>query len=69
MFQKVLLAVALQNWEVPTPYALAAREVAMQLAKGASHPLYVLSVYSYEEPRRVRPCSSRPRWERRASAS
>ena len=55
MFQRVLLAVALQNWEVPTPYALAAREVAMQLAKGASHPLYVLTVYRDEEPPRVQP--------------
>ena len=47
MFQKVLLAAALQNWEVPTPYAYAAREVATQLAKGSSHPLYVLTVYTY----------------------
>jgi nucleotide-binding universal stress UspA family protein len=55
MFQKILLAVALQNWEVPTPYACAAREVAMQLAKGALHPLYVLTVYTYEVPPRVQP--------------
>jgi nucleotide-binding universal stress UspA family protein len=47
MFQKVLLAVALQHWEVPSPHAQAAREVAIQLAKGSSHPLYVLTVYSY----------------------
>lgn len=47
MFQKVLLAAALQHWEVPSPHALAAREVAIQLAKGSSHPLYVLTVYSY----------------------
>ena len=50
MFQKVLLATALQNWDVPTPYAYAAREVAIQLAKGSSHPLYVLSVYTYHAP-------------------
>ena len=47
MFQKVLLAAALQHWEVPSPHAHAAREVAIQLAKGSSHPLYVLTVYDY----------------------
>jgi nucleotide-binding universal stress UspA family protein len=47
MFQKVLLAVALQHWDVPSPHARAAREVAVQLAKGSSYPLYVLTVYSY----------------------
>lgn len=47
MFQKVLLAAALQHWDVPSPHARAAREVATQLAKGSSHPLYVLTVYSY----------------------
>jgi nucleotide-binding universal stress UspA family protein len=47
MFQKVLLAVALQHWDVPSPHARAAREVAVQLAKGSSHPLSVLTVYSY----------------------
>jgi len=50
MFHKVLLAAALQNWEVPTPYACAAREVAIQLAKGSTNPLYVLTVYSYQAP-------------------
>ena len=50
MFQKVLLAVALQNWDILTPYARAAREVAIQLAKGSSNPLYVLTVYSYQAP-------------------
>jgi hypothetical protein len=33
MFQKVLLAAALQNWEVATPYACAAPDMAIQLAK------------------------------------
>jgi nucleotide-binding universal stress UspA family protein len=50
MFRKVLLAVALQNWEVLTPYARAARDVAIQLAKGSSHPLYVLTLYHYQAP-------------------
>jgi nucleotide-binding universal stress UspA family protein len=50
MFHKVLLAAALQNWDVPTPYACAAREVAIQLAKGSTNPLYVLTVYSYQAP-------------------
>jgi nucleotide-binding universal stress UspA family protein len=47
MFQKVLLAAALQHWDIPSPHAIAAREVAIQLAKGSSHPLAVLTVYSY----------------------
>ena len=55
MFQKVLLAAALQYWDVPSPYAIAAREVAVQLAKGSSHPLYVLTVYSYPVLPLVRP--------------
>jgi nucleotide-binding universal stress UspA family protein len=55
MFQKVLLAAALQHWDVPSPYAIAAREVAVQLAKGSSHPLYVLTVYSYPVLPLVRP--------------
>jgi nucleotide-binding universal stress UspA family protein len=55
MFQKVLLAAALQHWDVPSPYAIAAREVATQLAKGSSHPLYVLTVYSYPALPLVRP--------------
>jgi len=50
MFQKVMLAAALQNWDVPTPYACAAREVAIQLAKGSANPLYVLTVYTYQAP-------------------
>jgi nucleotide-binding universal stress UspA family protein len=50
MFQRVLLAVALQNWDVPTPYARAGREVAMQLAKGSSNPLHVLTLYHYQAP-------------------
>jgi nucleotide-binding universal stress UspA family protein len=55
MFQKVLLAAALQHWDVPSPYAIAAREVAVQLAKGSLHPLYVLTVYSYPVLPLVRP--------------
>jgi nucleotide-binding universal stress UspA family protein len=47
MFQKVLLAAALQHWDVPSPYASAAREVATQLAKRSSHPFSVLTVYTY----------------------
>jgi nucleotide-binding universal stress UspA family protein len=50
MFRKVLLAAALQNWDVLTPYARAAREVAIQLAKGSSNPLYVLTLYHYQPP-------------------
>lgn len=50
MFRKVLLAAALQNWQTPTPFALAAREVAVQLARGSSHPLYVLTLYHHHVP-------------------
>jgi nucleotide-binding universal stress UspA family protein len=50
MFRKVLLAAALQNWDTLTPYALAAREVAIQLAKGSSNPLHVLTLYYYHAP-------------------
>ena len=50
MFRKVLLAAALQNWEAPTAYARAAREVAIQLAKGSTNPLYVLTLYHYQAP-------------------
>jgi nucleotide-binding universal stress UspA family protein len=50
MFRKVLLAAALQNWETLNPYARAAREIAIQLAKGSSNPLYVLTLYHYQAP-------------------
>jgi nucleotide-binding universal stress UspA family protein len=55
MFHKVLLAAALQHWEVPTPYACAARDVAIQLTKGTWHPLYVLTVYTYQLAPLVQP--------------
>jgi hypothetical protein len=61
MLQKSLLAVALQHWDVPSPRAQAARQVAIQLAKGSSHPLYVLTVYSCPALPLVRPRSLRPR--------
>jgi nucleotide-binding universal stress UspA family protein len=47
MYTTVLLAAALQHWDRYSAYALAAREVAATLAKGASHHLHVLSVYDY----------------------
>src|SRR6266511_1485975 len=47
MYQHILLAVALQQWEEFTPHALTAREVAVALAKGCGAKLSVLSVYSY----------------------
>ena len=50
MFRKILLAAALQNWQTPTPFALAAREVAVQLARGSAHPLYVLTLYHHHTP-------------------
>jgi len=50
MFRKVLLAAALQNWDTLSPYARAAREVAIQLARGSSNPLHVLTLYHNHVP-------------------
>lgn len=47
MNQHILLAVALSPWDEFDPYALAALEVALTLAKGAGGRLTVLSVYEY----------------------
>jgi nucleotide-binding universal stress UspA family protein len=49
MYEQILLAVALQQWEEFTSQALAAREVAAALAKGSGARLSVLSVYDYGE--------------------
>src|SRR5712691_8069723 len=46
MYPTILLAAALQNWDRYSAHALAAREVAATLAKGASHHLHVLTVYA-----------------------
>jgi nucleotide-binding universal stress UspA family protein len=48
MYQHILLAVALQRWDIVSPNALVAREMAVALAKGSSAKLSVLSVYDYE---------------------
>ena len=47
MYTTILLAAALQDWERYSTHALAARDVAATLAKGAVQPLHVLSVYDY----------------------
>ncbi len=47
MYTTILLAAALQAWERYSTHALAARDVAAILAKGAAQPLHVLSVYEY----------------------
>jgi nucleotide-binding universal stress UspA family protein len=49
MYTTILLAAALQDWERYSTHALAARSVAATLAKGASKPLHVLSVYEYPD--------------------
>ena len=49
MYQHILLAVALQRWEEVGPHAVAARDAAVALAKGAGTKLSVLSVYEYED--------------------
>src|SRR5690349_20855924 len=47
MYTIILLAAALQDWERYSTHALAAREVAATLAKGAAQQLHVLSDYNY----------------------
>ena len=47
MYQHILLAVALQQWDEFSPHAVAAREAAVALAKGSGAQLSVLSVYDY----------------------
>jgi nucleotide-binding universal stress UspA family protein len=49
MYHQILLAVALQPGEEFTPPALAARQVAVTLAKGSGARLSVLSVYDYDD--------------------
>jgi nucleotide-binding universal stress UspA family protein len=48
MYQHILLAVALQQWDEFSPHAVAAREAAIALAKGSGAQLSVLSVYDYD---------------------
>jgi nucleotide-binding universal stress UspA family protein len=49
MYQHILLAVALQQWDEFSPHAVAAREAAVALAHGSGAPLSVLSVYDYDD--------------------
>jgi len=48
MYQTILMAVALQQWEQYSTHALAARDVAAAIARGASQRLHILSVYACE---------------------
>jgi nucleotide-binding universal stress UspA family protein len=48
MYQQILLAVALQQWDEFSPHAVAAREAAIALANGSGAQLSVLSVYDYD---------------------
>jgi nucleotide-binding universal stress UspA family protein len=48
MYHTILMAVALQQWEQYSAHALAAREVAAAIARGASKRLHVLSLYTHE---------------------
>jgi universal stress protein A len=48
MYNPILLAIALQDWQRYSAYALKAREVAAALARASSKHLHVLSVYEYE---------------------
>jgi universal stress protein A len=49
MYQTILLAAALQDWERYSAHALEAREVADAMARVSSAPLHVLSVYAYPD--------------------
>ncbi|MBI4640095.1 MAG: universal stress protein [Candidatus Tectomicrobia bacterium] len=49
MYRKILLAIALQNWEEFTPHALAARDAAVCLAKGSPAMLHILTVCDYSK--------------------
>jgi nucleotide-binding universal stress UspA family protein len=49
MYQHILLAVALQQWDEFSPHAVAAREAAVALANGSGARLSVLSVYDYDD--------------------
>jgi nucleotide-binding universal stress UspA family protein len=49
MYQHILLAVALQQWDEFSPHAVAAREAAVALANGSGAQLSVLSVYDYDD--------------------
>lgn len=48
MYEHILLAVALQHGDIPSPHALAARDAAVALAKGTGAKLSVLAVYNYD---------------------
>src|SRR5882724_132453 len=49
MYQHILLAVALQQWDEFSPHAVAAREAGVALAHGSGAQLSVLSVYDYDD--------------------
>ena len=48
MYQHILLAVALQQWDEFSPHAVAAREAAVTLARGSGAQLTILSAYDYD---------------------
>jgi nucleotide-binding universal stress UspA family protein len=49
MYQHILLAVALQQWDEFSPHAVATRDAAVALANGSGAQLSVLSVYDYDD--------------------
>jgi nucleotide-binding universal stress UspA family protein len=49
MYQHILLAVALQQWDEFSPHAVAVREAGVALAHGSGAQLSVLSVYDYDD--------------------
>ena len=54
MYNTILLAVALQDWERYNEHAIALRDVGEALALGSSKQLHVLSVYHHDEELRSR---------------
>jgi nucleotide-binding universal stress UspA family protein len=49
MYEHILLAVALQHGDMPSPHALAARDAAVALAQEVGAQLSVLTVYRYPD--------------------
>lgn len=47
MYRTILLAAALERWDLYSAHALAARKVAAAMATGTTRHLHVLSVYDY----------------------
>jgi nucleotide-binding universal stress UspA family protein len=50
VYNTILLAVALQDWERYSDHAIALRDLGQSVALGGTKQMHVLSVYHYDEP-------------------